>query len=156
MAGTGGPPFDIEFSGIHPASMTTEQAKFAYEVAKSNVQVSGLITEAVVQPEAELQVDTLPYVVALEKLNEAKQELNNYFWKENKKVCDQVNAYNYLKGDQKMLEDQALKYGQHEEDCAYIEQLGSGRLIDVEDSCSCGWKNFKEQLKQRVGQREGL
>lgn len=55
-----------------------------------------------------------------------------------------------LKIDQGMLQQALLDFGQHKEDCAYYEELGSGRLIDVEDSCSCGWDDLKKQMEVRA------
>lgn len=125
-------------------------------IPRTEVSLSGIITDPVAepltqdlhQPEAythktvKLLQDMIVMGGALEH---ERQRLEITLFEKNQDV-------KFYKGDQRMLEDNVLRYGNHEEDCAYYEELDSGRITGAEE-CSCGWTDMKKQLEQRLAAR---
>jgi len=56
-----------------------------------------------------------------------------------------------VEADNDMLAELALKHGDHTEDCAYIEETASGRILENSEAeiCDCGWAEAKKMLDKR-------
>lgn len=91
-------------------------------------------------------VDTLPLRACIEGFIQQVEEQNSITIVSNNKV-------NILRADINMLAELGLTHGTHKEDCSYIEEIESGRVIDNEaEACDCGWYSARSILEGRVEQ----
>lgn len=84
------------------------------------------------------------------KLEEQHKQLE----RTHKKLSDEHSqvkpTITHLEQQLKIWQDATMDYGEHHDDCGWIELIQSGRVVDSkeEDYCTCGWYKKRMDLKK--------
>jgi len=94
-------------------------------------------------------MDTMPMLAFVQSWAHEVEKKNNL-------LSLALARIEHLEGDQQMLEDLLLRLGDHTNECAYIEEANTGRILKEEEDelCDCGWAETRKMLVKRLEERQ--
>lgn len=98
--------------------------------------------------------ETVDAIEKLDKLQAVAEDTKTVLFNIQDELLKREAMVTSLTADNKMLTELLHKHGGHTEDCGYIEECESGRILkdQEEELCDCGWSETMLMIESRMSQ----